>query len=300
MKTIHIVLIIMLALSALSFSPAYKPELSHDTELFFLKSPAPQPVTLFSNKNFGGTAKALHNGVYRQAQLGIGNDALSSIKIAEGYAVVLYQNDTGSSGKTININNSVADLNTLGFNDITSMVYIFKIAASLYSECNFSGRSIHLPEDHGNGQVATTEFAFPNDMISSVKVAPGKMLRLFSDPNLKGKTIDVTSNVSCLSTLNFNDMTSSWLTTEPLAVVYDNCNFTGPGKQLGKGPYRVLENSLNNKISSVKLISPYYMVLYENIDFGTGAKVTITESNSCLPASINNKTSSLEIKKPIE
>lgn len=300
MKTIHVVLIIMLALSALTFSTTYKPESSPNTGSSRLNPPVPQPVTLFKDKNFGGTAKALHIGTYRQTQLGIGNDALSSIKIADGYAVVLYQSDSGAPGKTLNINNSVADLNTLSFDNITSMVFVFKIAASLYSECNFSGKSIHLPEDRGNGLITGTEFAFPNDQLSSVKVAPGKMLRLFSESNLKGKSVDITSDVSCLSELNFNNITSSWMSTKPLATVYDNCNFTGASKQLGFGPYPALDNNFNNRISSIKLVSPFYIELYDNSNLGSGLKVTITKTVACLPANINKKASSLKIGKPIE
>lgn len=300
MKTIQIIFASALFTGAMIFSSAYSRKPGSSINSPSATTPPAQVVTLFRDKNFGGASKALYPGAYTQTQLGIGNDALSSIKIADGYAVVLYQNDSGNQGKTVNINNSVADLNTLGFDNIASMVFVFKIAASLYSGCNFSGKSIHLPENRGNGLITSTEFAFPNDLLSSVKVAPGKMLRLFSESNLKGKSIDITSNVSCLSALNFNDIASSWMSTEPLATVYDNCNFTGSSKQLGFGPYPALDNNFNNRISSIKLTSPFYIELYDNTNLGSGLKVTITGNTSCLPANINNKASSLHIGKPVE
>src|SRR6185295_6790487 len=50
-------------------------------------------ATIYADANFGGTAQCLRTGNYRMADLKIGNDALSSLKVRSGMKVTIYEHD---------------------------------------------------------------------------------------------------------------------------------------------------------------------------------------------------------------
>jgi hypothetical protein len=50
-------------------------------------------ATLYTDANFGGTSQCLRTGNFRMADLKIGNNALSSIKVRSGMKVTMYQDD---------------------------------------------------------------------------------------------------------------------------------------------------------------------------------------------------------------
>jgi hypothetical protein len=84
---------------------------------------------LFQHGDFQGRAQLLGPGRYNLADLGaVGNDAVSSLKVASGSAVVLYEHDnlTGGSRLYTASSGSVGD-----FNDRTSSVHVHTEGAEL-------------------------------------------------------------------------------------------------------------------------------------------------------------------------
>jgi len=50
-------------------------------------------ATIYADPNFGGVSQCLRTGNYRMADLKIGNDALSSLKVRSGMKVTIYEHD---------------------------------------------------------------------------------------------------------------------------------------------------------------------------------------------------------------
>jgi len=78
-------------------------------------------ATLYADPNFAGASQCLRTGNYRMADLKVGNDALSSLKVRSGMKVTLYENDQFDGASTV----QTADAAGLGtFNDRTSSIVI--------------------------------------------------------------------------------------------------------------------------------------------------------------------------------
>jgi len=83
-------------------------------------------VILYKDKNFGGKSLALKAGEYKMGQLSkVGNDAISSLKVPEGYTVTLYA-DNNFKGRTLTCTSDISWLGDNNFNDITSSIIITK------------------------------------------------------------------------------------------------------------------------------------------------------------------------------
>lgn len=78
-------------------------------------------VTLYANGGYGGASQCLRTGSYRQADLKIGNDALSSLKVRAGMKVTLYENDKFGGASSV----QTADVYQFGpFDNRTSSIVV--------------------------------------------------------------------------------------------------------------------------------------------------------------------------------
>jgi hypothetical protein len=87
--------------------------------------PAHLPVLLYADAEWSGASKEFGPGDYDWDDLGIGNDKLSSLRIAPGYQVTLYW-DAGYGGSSIVLTQDIVNLKSVNFNDKTSS---FKVQA---------------------------------------------------------------------------------------------------------------------------------------------------------------------------
>ncbi len=108
-------------------------------------------ATFYENSNYSGWSVALSEGRYDYGTMiskGIKNDQISSIKVADGYKVTLY-NDAGFAGSKKTL---FTDASGLGdFNDKTSAIVIEKVEKADFNNSNTYIRSI------ANGQVVCAE-----------------------------------------------------------------------------------------------------------------------------------------------
>ena len=78
-------------------------------------------VTLYADANYQGSSKSFGVGLYNVSDLGIGNESLSSIKVAPGWQVTLYEHEDFKGGtKVITADNALLS----DFNDKTSSIAI--------------------------------------------------------------------------------------------------------------------------------------------------------------------------------
>ena len=108
-------------------------------------------ATFYENSNYSGWSVALSEGRYDYGTMiskGIKNDQISSVKVADGYKVTLY-NDAGFAGSKKTL---FTDASGLGdFNDKTSAIVIEKVEKADFNNSNAYITSI------ANGQVVCAE-----------------------------------------------------------------------------------------------------------------------------------------------
>lgn len=83
-------------------------------------------VIVYQHKDYGGKSLALKEGQYNMRQLSpVGNDAISSLKVPEGYTVILYEH-SDYKGKTLTCTKDTPWLGSHKFNDLTSSIKVIK------------------------------------------------------------------------------------------------------------------------------------------------------------------------------
>ena len=164
-----------------SFRPTQNPMQTHKIVSTVEPTPAPikNPVIVYQNANYNGWAVVLDVGDYDMFQLfdkGIINDDVSSIKIASGYKVTLYE-DYNFTGKSIVL---TSDSNNLAAFDMDNMVSAIKVESNnanttsrnsqfvRFESYNYPGRFIR----HQSFEGCISENVTPFDD-SVFKLAPG-------------------------------------------------------------------------------------------------------------------------------
>lgn len=160
-------------------------------------------VTLFNDENYGGTRKSFELGTYdRFSQLSIGNDALSSVSIADGLMVTLYEHGL-KAGASIVLTSDTPKLSTYGFDNKVSSMVVSVQGAAVYEHSDYTGRMQILRP----GSYNLSDLDLGNDSISSLRVGSGYKITLHEHSNYGGDKKTYTSDASSLG--SFNDEASS-------------------------------------------------------------------------------------------
>jgi hypothetical protein len=75
-------------------------------------------------------------------------------------------------------------------------------------DCEFDGQN---QTHNSTGKYNSTNLKLPNNSISSIKVEKGYEVKLFDGDAFNGKNLVVTTSLSCLVDVDFNDITSSMI-----------------------------------------------------------------------------------------
>ena len=168
-------------------------------------------VTIFKHSNFRGTNTTLEPGKYPTIPR-VGNDNISSVKVAPGFFAKLYVH-SGFRGRSVILFPGHYS-NVSGFNDEFSSIDVNEYDAELFpsvrffQHANFKGYEQRLA---GTGQVTDYDFPFvQNDAISSVKVPEGTKVILYKDSRLRGSSLTLEAgDHPSLGVFGFNDKVSS-------------------------------------------------------------------------------------------
>lgn len=167
------------------------------------------PATAYKDGNFTGTAMELSVGFYNVNELEavVGNDTISSIKVAPGYRVTLYKDyNFGGGTKVYTADSGWVD----DFNDQTSSLKVELIGAShapvtAYSNAGYTGTEQQFGVgDHNINELVA---GVGNDQISSMRIAPGYKVTLYRDYNFSGASKVLTADAMYVD--DFNDIISS-------------------------------------------------------------------------------------------
>jgi hypothetical protein len=166
------------------------------------------PVTIYSDVNYGGAAQELGVGDTDVGGLTIGNDNVSSLKIAPGYQVTLYEHG-GFSGASLVLKGDYGDLRYANFNDYTSSirVEVTEVPVAVYADGDFNGNAQAF---WGVGNYDVSALAVVgNDAMSAIRVRPGYKVTLYEHSGFSGASTVVTTDIPNLTSLGFNDRVSS-------------------------------------------------------------------------------------------
>ncbi|WP_052350804.1 Vps62-related protein [Paenibacillus gorillae] len=249
------------------------------------KVSAAGPVTIYRDGNFSGVSQELTAGFYNVNELKavVGNDQISSVRVAPGYRVTLYKDYNFSGGSKV----ITADTEWLDdFNDEVSSLKVEVIGGphkpvTVYANAPYGG--LEQEFDVGSYNVEALNVV-GNDQISAMRVAPGYKVTLYKNSNFSGDSKVYTSDAIYLD--GFNDATSS-LKVEAISPL-DATAVAVPGNAYSESSKRELLQTFAPRIwfaqgevyfpSSVEYTFPY-VDRYLNPSSGKYELKTKTELN---------------------
>lgn len=174
-------------------------------------------AAVYTECDYRGTFANLREGEYNNAQLnelGINNNTISAIQVADGYQVELFINDfqRGTSG-TLDTDNPCL----VGrYNDAISSVVVTKKAnitaatpaATMYVHCNYRGGNIQLPVGRYD-QRALKDLLVSDNTVSSIKLAKGYTATVFDGSSFNGNSVVLNGDDDCLDNDDMNEKMSS-------------------------------------------------------------------------------------------
>lgn len=166
----------------------------------------------YKDCDYKGASKVIGEGDFTVAAietLGLKNNDISSIRVPAGYEVEYFENDnfTGKSAiASSDIGASCLVKNS--FNDKISSFKVRKVGATVFKHCSYGGYSSTL--EPGRYTVSDLRAkGIEGSDLSSIRVSAGYEITLFSGSGFTGLTATLTSDNSCLTSINMNDKTNS-------------------------------------------------------------------------------------------
>lgn len=283
---------------------------------FLLKAPAQNYVILYEDCKYKGRVAYLEPGAYRDYQMKIKNDALSSIQVPPGMKITLYEHNN-FQGRSVSFTSHVYCLDQ-DWNDVASSIVIessytppsnTNSSVTFYYDCYSKGYSLSLtPGTYTGNQLGNL---WRN--ISSFTINGYLRVKVFTtSDNATGYHETFESSQLCLNSA-FNDKirsvvienrrwggnNSGWGNNnqDNYATVYADCNYRGNSLSLVPGYYQGDKlGILKYDISSIKLPANLRARVYINNEYLSGSNYILNENSNCLSSTINNKIGSLIIE----
>ncbi|MBN2486080.1 MAG: T9SS type A sorting domain-containing protein [Bacteroidales bacterium] len=263
-------------------------------------------VVVFEKCTFGGKAVNLPAREYTLADLyarGIGKSGISSLKISNGYRVVLYKNDA-FTGDSLILNEDNICLDDIAWNDSARSIKISCSAPiAQYVSIN-NGEPTEKP---------TIELYTGDNIKFSPSLENNEGSWYWSGPNLMGTNREFslynlkviqngtyhvyhTDNNGCTNSAEYK------LSVNPYrASLYTECGFEGEEAEFMEGSHSMFvlnsKGIPNDAASAIKVAPGFELVAYEDYNF-TGQSFIFTENDTCLTDNgIDNWISSIKVRK---
>jgi len=166
-------------------------------------------VIVYRDCYFKSESKAFGEGNFRDHELGVGNDKISSLKIPRGWIVTVYENNNFEGASKVFTH--TVECVPQGWNDRISSMSVSRISnyysnnpVVVYKDCNYRSES----QTFGEGWYRNYQLGVGNDKISSLKIPYGWTVTVYEDDNYRGRSITYTNNIDCLPP-EWNDKISS-------------------------------------------------------------------------------------------
>ncbi|PSL24546.1 glycoside hydrolase family 76 protein [Chitinophaga ginsengisoli] len=164
----------------------------------------------YKDINYGGSYWGLTVGSYNTDALvakGILNNDITAFAIPAGYQVRLFKNDN-YQGESWTVSGNSSWIGGAWNDSVSSLIVNYTAGASFFKDCNYTGDVISLEA----GDYTVTQLqarGISNDAISSLKVSSGYQVILYEHDNFAGTSVTTSTDLNCLVSQNFNDLTSS-------------------------------------------------------------------------------------------
>lgn len=282
----------------------------------------PNDYVVFYNDCYSrGFSKSLKPGTYAGVELGNLKNNISSFTIFGNLRVRVYVNNEMASGYYTTYSASQSCLNNSFSDKIGSLVVEYNPysgqgnnnnnnnfnnntrQAIFYTDCNYSGNSIHLMPGYYQAEKLGL-FRFD---ISSIEMSSNLRVKAYMNESLSGSSYTITENSSCLNS-SLNNRIGSVIIEEvgfgnynnypPVSsnvIIYTDAIYRGQSATVLPGTYSNMSqlNFPNKALSSITVPAGYRVVIYENENFG-GKSYTITESKTGFGfLNWNDRTSSI-------
>ncbi len=168
-------------------------------------------VTIYEN-DFSGVSKNLTPGKYEVADIGIGNNTLSSIRIPRGLRATLYEYG-GFEGRTLVTQKDIDQdfLKANDFDDLATSIMIEQVPSAELQVTIFADSYSGLSQTFVPGRYNTADLGIGNDHLTSAMVPKGMRATLFEDGNFMGRSVTLEANADFAVSKTFNDRTSSMI-----------------------------------------------------------------------------------------
>lgn len=215
-------------------------------------------AAVYTECDYRGTYANLREGTYNNAQLndlGIDNNTISALQVADGYQVDLYVNDfqRGTSGMLDTDNPCLVGR----YNDAISSLVVTKKAninaatpaATMYVHCNYRGGNVQLPVGRYD-QNALKDLLVSDNTVSSIKLLKGYTATIFDGPNFNGKSVVINGDDDCLDNDDMNEKLSSM-------IIEANSARSGAGSAFVAQPNQSNSSKSDDLIASLTCVQEF-------------------------------------------
>jgi hypothetical protein len=172
---------------------------------------------------------------------------------------------------------------------------------TIYEHANYQGNSQILAK--GRYDDAQRQLTIGNDKLSSVKIPPGLVVRLYEHFHFQGRYVDFVMDTPAVP-MSWNDRASSIIVFEATekppvideVMIFEHAGFTGQSQTLKVGRFDSANSTLklNRLISSSLIPRGLILRLYEQPGF-QGASIDLASDAAAFSADWNDRVSSVEV-----
>ena len=265
----------------------------HNIMIFFLSIGA--EVCFYQHGNYGGAQMCRGVGSTNWNEINsVGlNDQFSSVKVPAGLSVTAYEHDSyKGASRTYS-----QDAEWVGnsFNDVISSFVVSAPEVCFYQHFFYGGKVMCAGTGGTDYQEINAQGL--NDQFSGVKVTSGLQVVAFEHDGYAGAARVYSVDVPAI--LDFNDIISSFIYSEPQVCFYEHFFYGGSVLcgNLGQTDIDIINaRGLNDKFSSVTVPAGLQVTVYEHGHNGGYSKV-FSGSVAAFWFDINDKISSFVVTR---
>ncbi len=172
---------------------------------------------------------------------------------------------------------------------------------TIYQHCGFGGWNAKFDTGSFNSSAIRAAGGVPNDA-SSLKIAEGYQITVYSGDNFTGNATTYSNNDDCFVNEGFNDIISSIkVENQNVATLYQHCGYRGWNAKFGVGSFNSAAlrdaGGRPNDASSLNITQGYQIRVYSGDNF-TGNSILYNDTDECFwNEGFNDVISSFKIEK---
>ena len=172
----------------------------------------------------------------------------------------------------------------------------------VYTDCNYSGNAQSL---QAKSYVNASQIGLPDNSISSIKIPEGYQAIIYTESNMKGREVTLTSNQQCLPAVLKKQISSIVISKTSTIIgnggkilIYRYCRYNGTVKHFEPGNYGDLRAELGNTLpQSFQIPKGLKVELYSQRNFKGRRVGTLSSNQICVSKTMQQQSRSMKIVK---